>query len=168
MEINNQSEQYLTKQLSKLFHRIERIIVPSNSMLNSNIGIKLGSLLNRVKAGEFFENSNVGNNDVSENSNNPKTGIVSNTQSRRKSDRFVANSSNNSKLEFIARKVIWGLLEDVLVSTILEEIGAESFPVKIVTEIEDERSAQEEIELKHKAKTKVKFLQVSILEWSIL
>ena len=162
MEINNQSEQYLTKQLSRLFHRIERIIVPSNSMVNSNIGIKLSYLLNRVKAGEFFENSDTidGNTEITA---NPKTEIVTNNQIRRKSDRFVATSSNNSKTEFIPRKVIWDPLQNILVSTILEEMGIQSLPEKIATEIEDERSAQEEIQLKQKSKLKIKLLQVSLI-----
>lgn len=162
MEINNQSEQYLTKQLSRLFHRIERIIVPSNSMVNSNIGMKLGYLLNRVKSGEFFENSDTIDGKI-QMIENPKTEIVTSNQNRRKSDRFAITSSNSSKTEFIPRKVIWDPLQSVLISTILEEMGIDSLPEKIATEIEDERSAQEEIQLKHKSKLKIKLLQVSLL-----
>ena len=174
MEINNQSEQYLTKQLSKLFHRLERILVPSNSIVNSNIGIKLGHLLNRIKDGEFFETSDDHHESLlrakDENSSssnvkhNDNTSITTLQRPRKRSERVAAtNCSNNQKSEFIPHKVVWNHLEAVLTSLILEEIGIDSLPEKIKSEIDDERSAQEEVEIKSKAKMKVKLLQVRLI-----
>lgn len=163
MEINNRSEQYLTKQIAKLLHRIERILVPSNSIQNSNIPIKLGYLLSRVKNGEFFENCDESNSDVISCSHDTKHQSEIVNLKRRKSERFAASASKNPKEEFVPRKVIWNTLQDILISTILEETGLEVLPEKIESEIEDERSAQEEVVVKHKSKIKIKSLQVGYL-----
>jgi hypothetical protein len=48
---------YLTKELSKLFHRIERILVPANSIVENTVGVRLNDVMANVKKGDFFRDT---------------------------------------------------------------------------------------------------------------
>lgn len=49
-----QADNNLLKELTKMIHRIERIIVPSNSIVFNVLGSKIDSLLLKIKSGFFF------------------------------------------------------------------------------------------------------------------
>lgn len=48
----------LLKETIKLIHRIERILVPINSLVHSTIGERLDGLLVEIKKGKYFEDVN--------------------------------------------------------------------------------------------------------------
>ena len=52
--ISSQADSNLLKELTKMIHRIERIIVPSNSIVFNAIGSKLDTFLLKLKSGLFF------------------------------------------------------------------------------------------------------------------
>lgn len=150
MENVPQSEPYLIKQLSKLFHRIERILVPSDFIKESDVGPKLTKLLSHVKRGDFFE--------VSEPA--PKV-----------SKCFGQNGKKNNKnsSEFNALRVKWEPLQSILHGIIQAELNTEIIPDKLATEIETERKAQDEVDAKYKIKMRVQDLQVFVtFKFSVL
>ena len=56
--ISAQADATLLKEIIKLIHRIERILVPPNSLVHSTIGERLDGLIARIKKGEFFQDVN--------------------------------------------------------------------------------------------------------------
>lgn len=47
----------MTKELSKFFNRIERILVPTNSFIINTVSAKLAAVMNKVKQGIFFRDT---------------------------------------------------------------------------------------------------------------
>jgi hypothetical protein len=56
--ISAQADANMLKEIIKLIHRIERILVPINSLVHTNIGEKLDGLLVEIKKGKYFEDVN--------------------------------------------------------------------------------------------------------------
>ena len=138
MEHNSLSELYLIKQISKLFLRLERIIVPSNELRESAVGPKLATLLNRVKRGDFFEDC------IIEKIDNVKV------------------SKKRQDIEFVPKQLQWNNFEKYLYPILLEETNSTDMPQKLLSEIMDERNAQEETASKYRSKYVVEKLQVNI------
>lgn len=53
--VSAQADATLLKEITKLIHRIERILVPTNSLVHSTIGERLDGLLVEIKKGKYFE-----------------------------------------------------------------------------------------------------------------
>jgi hypothetical protein len=53
--VSAQADVTLLKEITKLIHRIERILVPINSLVHSTIGERLDGMLADIKKGCYFE-----------------------------------------------------------------------------------------------------------------
>jgi hypothetical protein len=138
---NNQSESYLTKQLAKLLCRLERILIPNDSMRATDVGLKFSSLLSRIKLGEFFENYE----------NKSETFLLGR---KRPLDKSKNDTSS------IPRYVNWILLESSLKKIIMEDLNTDIIPSNIIDEIESEKYVQMEVNSKSSIKMKIQNLQV--------
>lgn len=52
-----EGDTYLTKELKKLFTRLERIIVPQHAIIENTVGVKLQAVLDDIKSGMYFQDS---------------------------------------------------------------------------------------------------------------
>lgn len=118
------TDAYYYKQISKLIHRIERIIVPSNTVIHSNASSILENLLNLVKEGVFYESIH------------------------------NAKGKHLGKLdENKPKRVNWDKLEQKLLNIISSDIKVSSTQLfKINEEIAIERRFQKDEDLKLKTK----------------
>lgn len=139
---NNQSEPYLIKQFSKLFHRIERILVPSDDIQVSNAGPMLSKLLNKIKTGYFFED------------------ICTLTPGIDSTNNSLSRKRNDKPIDFVPKRVKWDILEPLIREIVLKDIDESEIPEKIAIEIEMERKAQVDAAIKSNVKMKIQQLQL--------
>jgi hypothetical protein len=52
-----EGDAYMTKELSKLFHRIERILIPASSIVENTVSASLELVMLEVKAGTYFQDT---------------------------------------------------------------------------------------------------------------
>jgi hypothetical protein len=136
--ISAQADANILKEIVKLIHRIERILVPINSLVHSNIGEKLDGLLVEIKKGKYFEDVN----------------------------KFPAQDLigyDVRSIEPLFRKVSWEKL-GMAIWTTLNDGNEEYFlPDAVINEIAMERQVHEDKLQKAVNKERVRRMQVSFL-----
>jgi hypothetical protein len=140
------TEVNLTKRLSKMIARIERIMVSVSTMVHSNLGQKLGVLTKLIERGNYYTNAN---------------SIIKKLQSGRK---IVSKSSTNAAgtvAEIAVHKVVkWDELKKDIIEVI--SYGDLSFvvPPKVLGEMNTEHNLHVEEDDRLRAKEKLRYLQV--------
>jgi hypothetical protein len=137
MALDLHSGEYLIKQVQKLLHRVERLMVPSHSIVVSNIGHRISQLNKQVKNGHFLVDMNVG---------------VGSTLS-------TASKSNGG----CPKQIQWDSLEPEIIFAISDGV-LEGFcvPRVVQEEINTEKNAQLLEDIKYKGKAKLRTFQVII------
>lgn len=133
--ISAQADTTLLKEITKLIHRIERILVPTNSLVHTTIGAKLDGLLGDIKKGKFFE-------DVK---------------------RFPVNDLigyDIKSIEPLFRKVAWEKLGMAIWKTVNEGDETYILPDSVLNEIAMERQVHEDKLEKAANKEVVRRMQV--------
>ncbi len=133
--ISAQADVNLLKDITKLVHRIERILVPINSLVHSTIGQKLDTLLVKAKSGTFFEDAR----------------------------RFPHNDLLGNDLRTIEplfRKVAWPKFEAAILNTVSDGDPDYQLPLTVQNDIAMEKRAHEERLEKAASKERVRRLQV--------
>jgi hypothetical protein len=133
-----QADTILLKDLMKLFGRIERIFIPSGTLVYNDIFERLDALSKEIQRGSCFT-------DVKEFSNE-------------EIDRALSKNS-----EVVIRKIDWEkFIHDL---SLVSGNGDESYqlPVSVIEEIDRERSVHEGKLKKGVAKEKIRQLQVCLL-----
>ena len=141
--ISAQADATLLKEITKLIHRIERILVPSNSLIHSTIGERLDGLIRRVKRGDYFE-------DVS------KFPI----------DDLIGYDVRS--IEPLVRRVSWEALEKEIWNVVSNGDLEYILPYSVTEEIVTERMVHEDKLQKAANKERVRRLQVQILFITII
>lgn len=141
--ISAQADANLFKDITKLIHRIERILVPMNSMIHSTVGQRLDSLLLKVKSGIYFE-------DVHRFPHNDLIGYEVRT------------------IEPLFRKVAWSKLEDAIWATVSEGDSEYQLPITVLNDIAMEKQAHSDRLEKAANKERVRKLQVGIKLYFLL
>lgn len=136
--VSAQADATLLKEITKLIHRIERILVPTNSLVHSTIGARLDGLLGEIKKGKYFEDVN----------KFPVQDLI---------------GYDVRSIEPLFRKVSWDKLGMAIWKTVGE--GDESYilPDSVINEIAMERQVHEEKLLKATNKERVRRMQVRTL-----
>ncbi|KAJ1420799.1 hypothetical protein B484DRAFT_399721, partial [Ochromonadaceae sp. CCMP2298] len=124
----------LLKEMKKLVNRIERILVPHNSLVHSTIGSRLDALQARVQKGEFFENVNAF----------PVEELL---------------GYEPKSIEALVRRVAWDSFEAQLMETLSEGDAAYALHPEAQLEIETERRVHADKLAKAATKEKVRRLQ---------
>ena len=132
------ADEWIVKELSKLIHRIERILVPSNSLVHSTIGSRLESFLRRIKRKEYF--------------------LPIDEAFYRFKD---VDGCDVKNLEVLARKVDWNSLETALFDVIRDGDANFIIPHDVINELEVERGVHEGRFQKALTKENARALQVS-------
>jgi hypothetical protein len=127
----------LLKEMKKLVNRIERILVPHNSLVFSTIGKRLETLQTRVNNGEFFEDVNAF----------PVAELL---------------GYEPKSIEALVRRVAWDSFEAQLMETLSEGDVAYILHPEAQLEIETERRVHADKLAKAATKEKVRRLQVRI------
>lgn len=133
--ISAQADVNLMKDITKLIHRIERILVPINSLVHSTVGQKLDSLLLKAKSGVFFE-------DVRRFPHNELIG-------------YEVRS-----IEPLFRKVAWPKFEEAIWETVNEGNADYQLPTSVLNDIAMEKQAHDDRLEKAANKERVRRLQV--------
>lgn len=136
--ISAQADANLLKDITKLIHRIERILVPTNSMVHSTMGQKLDGLIATAKTGSFFVDVN----------------------------KFPVNDLIGYEvrhIEALFRKVAFPKLEAALFNIVSEGNPEYQLPYTVQAEIEMEKQAHNEKFEKAASKERVRRLQVRIV-----
>ena len=142
MAENLHSADYLTKQVLKLLNRIERVMIPSNEVIHSNISNRIDTLGKQVKRQVFFEDINLA----------PRTSIGKKSIPR------------NAPKEVALKKVVWDKLEKEIIFSISDgEVESFVIPTEVQNEIEDEKRVQSQELLKLQGKLTLVRLQVTII-----
>ena len=140
MAENLHSAEYLTKQISKLLHRIERVMIPSNEVVHSNISSRISSLSKKIKAQAFFEDIELP----------PVAAVVGKKSAPR-----------NQTKDIPLKKVSWDKLEKEIIFAISDgDVEGFVAPSEVINEIEDERRLQSQEVLKLQGKLTLARLQV--------
>lgn len=129
-----QADTALTKDMTKLINRIERIFVPTNSTVHSLMGEKLVSIHKNIQQGVYFC-------DILE---------------IRHEDIFKITSKNS---ENVVRQVNWDLFLANLKAAVSDDPSYE-LPKDVLDEITLERRTQDDIISKSLKKERIRLLQV--------
>jgi hypothetical protein len=130
-----QADNNLVKDLTKLMYRIERIYVPSNTVIYSSIGERLGEFTKRVQKGFCLV-------DVKE-------------FTKENIDKVLSKNS-----EMILRKIDWDIFLVELKKAVSEGNEDYVFPPLVQEEVDTEIRIHEEKLRKAIAKEKIRQLQV--------
>lgn len=133
-----QADANLLKDTTKLVHRVERILVPSSSLVYSSIGTKISIFLNNLNQRKYFY-------DVTELSH---------------SDILKASGKSS---ENVTRRIDWNLFVKDLTNIIGEDDPTYVLPKEALDEIERERADFEITLSKAVKKEKIKLMQVSTI-----
>lgn len=133
--ISAQADATLLKEITKLIHRIERILVPINSLVHSTIGERLDQLIVQIKKGEYFENVN----------KFPVEDLI---------------GYDVRSIEPLFRKVSWGKLELDIWNTVSDGDSEYRLPDAVIVEIATERQVHEDKLERAASKERVRRLQV--------
>jgi hypothetical protein len=139
--IEAQADASLLKEMKKLINRIERILVPHNSLVHSTIGERLDGLQRRVHSGEFFEHVNAF----------PTEELL---------------GYDPRSIEALVRRVAWDSFEAQLLSTLSEGDASYALHPEAQLELETERRVHAEKLQKAATKEKVRRLQVRV--WCVV
>jgi hypothetical protein len=134
--ISAQADAGLLKEITKMIHRIERILVPSNSLVHSTIGERLDGLLKQIKKGVFFEDVNMF----------PVEDLIG----------YEVKS-----IEPLFRKVNWVSLEHEIWNVVGEGNAEYTLPPAVQVEIYTEKTVHTDKLEKAAGKERVRRLQVS-------
>ena len=138
------SDAYLTKRLSKMIHRIDRII-ESNQALQLNVSTKLGVLLKQVERGTYYLDTK---------------SVFTETKSGRKVSSRNTSIANNAASDVVTHKVVkWDDLKKDIIEIISRGDSNIVIPVKILDEMNCEHNMHFEEESKLRAREKLRFLQ---------
>lgn len=135
--LTQQADVNLLKETTKLVHRIERILVPSSSLVYSSIGTKVSTFLNNLNQRKYFC-------DVTE---------LSHSDLSKGSGKYAEN---------VFRRVDWDLFIKDLTNIIGENDPTYVLPKEALDEIERERIDFENILSKVIKKEKIRLLQVRL------
>lgn len=138
------NDAYLTKTVFKLLGRIERIVIPTNSILKSSISFT--ALMKLVETGIFFEKSSCSH-------------FIEKRNECAKSDAIIYKQK--IPIPAIIPKIIkWDELELAIINILSE--GNKDFivPIKVRDEIDPEKSFQYEEEKRRMTKEKMLLLKV--------
>jgi hypothetical protein len=135
--LTQQADANLLKETTKLVHRIERILVPSSSLVYSSIGTKVSTFLNNLNQRKYFC-------DVTE---------LSHSDLSKGSGKYSEN---------VFRRVDWELFVKDLTNIIGENDPTYVLPKVALDEIERERIDLENILSKVIKKEKIRLLQVRL------
>jgi hypothetical protein len=138
------NDAYLTKSVFKLLGRIERIVIPTNSIVKSSISFT--SLMKLVETGIYFEKSSCSN-------------FIEKRNECSKSD-AINNGQKIPIPTFIPKIIKWNELEIAIVEILAEGNKDYIVPVKVFDEIYPEKSFQYEEENRRMTKEKVLLLKV--------
>lgn len=133
--ISAQADVTLLKEITKLIHRIERILVPINSLVHSTIGERLDRLILQIKKGDYFEDVN----------KFPVEDLIG----------YEAKS-----IEPLFRKVAWEKLELAIWTAVSDGDVEYNLPVSVLVEIATERQVHDDKLEKAASKERVRRLQV--------
>ena len=138
------SDAYLTKRLSKMIHRIDRII-ESNQTLQLNVSTRLGVLLKQVERGTYYADAK---------------SVVTELKSGRKVSAKSSSVANNAATDVVAHKVVkWDELKKDIIEIISRDNPSIVIPEKILDEMNCEHNMHFEEESKLRAREKLRFLQ---------
>jgi len=132
-----QADANLLKVVTKLLNRIERILVPSNSLVHNSVGSRLDVFLKKIKTGHFFVN------------------VVEFTKKRADLLGYDAKT-----IEPLFRQVNWDAFEQQLYRVILDGDEEVNIPLEVMNELSIERDAQQQRLSKAVSKELVRNLQV--------
>lgn len=132
-----QADAYLLKTVTKLVNRIERILVPSNSLVHSSLGDRLDAFMKKVKVGCFFVN------------------VVEFT--KRRADLLGYDAKT---IEPLFRQVNWEAFEQQLYRVLRDGDEGFAIPAEVMSELSLERDAQQQRLSKAMNKELVRSLQV--------
>lgn len=133
--ISAQADAILLKEITKLIHRIERILVPINSLVHSTIGERLDRMILQIKKGDYFEDVN----------KFPVEDLI---------------GYDVKSIEPLFRKVAWEALERDIWTTVSDGDAEYQLPHAVLIEIARERQAHEDKLEKAASKERVRRLQV--------
>lgn len=137
-------ETQLTKQIRKMMNRIEKILVPMNTMTLNEIGPRIEILMKKIQDGIYYQDPN--------------------TLKRinlRKKEANLALIEPTLDMIFSHRIVDWINLERDINIAITNNDDNYIIPDKVIQEIEVEKKLQADTLLKLKAKGKLESLEVS-------
>lgn len=157
------SPEYLNKQVLKLLHRVERLMVPANSLVASNIGSNILALTKKVKENKFIEEIkfaplNLGTEEIKM---SPLGAPLA--QNRDSSDSSSDHNEKDKELIGRPRRVKWDSLIDSIVCAISDGNTSDFVvPPQVQSEIDTEKGCQEAEEAKLRGKTKLRLFQVRV------
>jgi hypothetical protein len=137
VSIPNQVDASLHKKVSKMIRRVERILVPPNSVKVNPYSEEFDSLLNKLQTGQFYTNV-----------------FESPTKSK-----YRYSSKNNQPL---LRNVDWDKLELEVIKIIGKGDEDYILPIKIQEEFLTEKKIQDDEEQKKLKKERLNRLQVTL------
>lgn len=138
------SDAYLTKRLSKMIHRIDRI-AESNQTLQLNVGLKLGLLLKQVERGNYYSDAKL---------------VVTELKSGRKVSSKRSSAANAVSSDAIIHKIVnWDYLKRDIIEILSRGDINFVIPEKIFDEMNCEHNMHFEEESKLRAREKLRFLQ---------
>ena len=143
--MENINQLNLTKQIRKMILRIEKLMIPSNSMVINTIGPKLEELMKRVQEGIYYVDPE------------PEVKLKLKRASSEK------NSAPTMESTFAEKIVLWELLENDIIKTISNDNLDFITPEVVLDEINAEKRFQNEMLDKLKQKGKLTSLQVSFI-----
>jgi len=132
-----QADANLLKVVTKLVNRIERILVPSNSLVHNSLGARLDVFMKKVKAGHFFVN------------------VVEFTKKRADLLGYDAKT-----IEPLFRQVNWEAFEQQLYRVLRDGDEGYAIPAEVMSELSLESDAQQQRLSKAINKELVRSLQV--------
>lgn len=143
MSSSEVTDSHLTKQIKKMFNRIEKILNPSDSVTFNDCGSRLEILMRKVQRGLFYRDA---------------CATIKKLHTGRK---VVVKAEPTLEGTFSERVVIWDSLETEIINAISNHKEGFVLPSKVREEIDTERRIQDDTVAKLKLKDKLSSLQVS-------
>ena len=139
---------YLTKRLSKMMNRIDRITESNAAFAGINISVKLGVLVKLIERGNYYSDAG-----------SVVTELKSGRKIVSKSSNSTAGSSGVAADSISFKFVKWNDLEKDTIEILLHGDLNFVIPEKIYDEINSERNMHIEEESKLRAREKLRYLQ---------
>lgn len=136
---------YLTKRLSKMIHRIDRIIESGHNLVHINLGTKLGVLVKLLERGLYYSDAGQ---------------VVTELKSGRKVSSKSSSTAAAAQVECIVHKVVkWDELKKDIIEIVQHGDSTFVIPTKIYDEMNCEHNLHVEEETKLRAKERLRSLQ---------
>lgn len=136
---------YLTKRLSKMVHRIDRIMESSHGLVHVNLGTKLGVLVKLIERGNYYSDAGQ---------------VVTELKSGRKVSSRISSTATITPAECNFHKVVkWEDLKKDIIEIVAHGDSTFVIPAKIHDEMNCEHNLHVEEETKLRAKERLRSLQ---------